>query len=241
MNGAYKYIYGYPSSILSYISIANTKSLLYKNRIKGVITTSETLSDDDKRKIESFFSVPVLNIYGANDGGIMSGSLDNKNFFYNGLDCYVEEVPTNFDSEKELLLTNLNSSKFPFARYKVGDIAHIVCNNIDSPFVLQSIKGRTRDTFQNKKGIKFHGSLINKLLKDLPYIEQYQLCQNKNYDIIFNIKTKEEQQVALCSEILTSRFKELLSDDSIDISVCYVHSFIFNSNSKKKLIISDVV
>ena len=142
------FIYGYPSSILAYIELIDRDEIKLEN-VKGIITTSEMLFNKNKILIEQYFNTNVLNVYGANDGGIMSGSIDNETFIYNGIDCYVENLQTEFGNE--LILTNLNSTVFPFVRYRVGDIATLSSTK-ENPFLLRNLLGRTRDFVT---GVKF--------------------------------------------------------------------------------------
>jgi len=177
------FIYGYPSSLIEYSKKIN-QSLIKTKNIKGIITTSETLLDHNKKKLEDFFNTKVLNVYGANDGGIMSGSINNIDFEYNGLDCYVESVIIN--DTKELLLTNLNAKAFPFVRYRVGDCASVRNNGV---FSLFNLNGRTRHFLVNINQERIHGSLLNKIIKDFPEIYKYQMIQNSDMSCKFYIWT----------------------------------------------------
>jgi len=241
INRKYKIIYGYPSSILSYVSIAQKKNLCFKNKIKGVVTTSEMLLDKDKKIIEDFFSTSVLNIYGANDGGLISGSIDNKNFLYNGVDCFVEEYQQTIEGMKELVLTNLNSRVFPFLRYKVGDIGEVNNKSDIGPFVLTNIYGRTRDFFKNTKGEIFHGVLINKILKDFKEIEKYQLIQYEDFNIIFYIKTTNKELFEKIANNVYKKLTYLINDENITINIKYKEIFKNSVDEKLKLIISDAI
>lgn len=241
LNKKYKVIYGYPSSILSYIEYAKKNNISFINKIKGVITTSEMLYDMDKAIIESFFSAPVLNVYGANDGGVISGSIDNKNFIFNGLDCYIEEYYENGLKEPELLLTNLNSRVFPFVRYRVGDIGNLDKGSALGSFVINNLKGRTRDFFKNTKGDTFHGSLLNKILKNIKGIIRYQLIQDKDYNIRFYLQLSVSEDNNAIKVEVCRHLEELISDSEIVIKVIITNDFLKFSNNKHKLVICNVV
>jgi len=230
------FIYGYPSSILSYTELIK-KENINTERIKGVITTSETLFDNDKRKIEQFFNTRVLNIYGANDGGISSGSIDNINFLYNGLNCYVENIQ--IEGLNEIVLTNLNSRVFPFVRYRVGDCAEVITDYNAYPFILKNLNGRTRDfLFATNKG-KTHGVIINKIFEKYNVDCQYQIEQfeNLNCKLYLKFHNNTIDKDTFIQKII---YDIKLYLGNIDIEVLETDTFIKTQNSKHKLIISHV-
>ncbi|MBQ9820961.1 MAG: hypothetical protein IJM58_02450 [Muribaculaceae bacterium] len=171
-------LYGYPSSICEYVNILNDKGISINiDNIKSVLTTSETLSLDRREHLQSFFRKKVVNLYGARDGGISAVSINDEEFYYNGCDCFVENIE--FDGNNELVVTNLFSHAFPFVRYRIGDVADVsTCLN-GYPFKLSNLLGRTRDFIKIADGGRVHGSLINKILKPYPIVE-YQIVQHSD-------------------------------------------------------------
>lgn len=228
------YIYGYPSSIYEYTKLVKN-DVIKTCYVKGVITTSEMLSENIKALIEEFFKTKVLNVYGANDGGIISCSMDNKEFQYNGHYCYIEEFREN--GVTELLLTNLNSRVFPFVRYKVGDCANIATSICDYPFTLTNLAGRSRDFLINSSNEKLHGSLINKILKPYKNISQYQVVQEKNLDCTLLLRTHDNVIDHSLDKAIVKDLKTLLGNE-IRIKIEYKSSFILSHNGKHKLVIS---
>lgn len=225
-------LYGYPSSICEYIGIIQKRGLIvdYHN-IKSIITTSETLSPYKRTLIEDSFGKKVVNLYGARDGGISAGSIDEKTFIYNGIDCYAENIE--YDGEKELVLTNLHCDSFPFIRYRIGDIADLRISKIGYPFILSNLFGRTRDFVSLPNGNKIHGSKLNKLFSHYR-IEEYQITQYKNYSC--SIVITEESRINI--ENLIKDIKTILP--SIDYNVKVVDAIPRQSNNKLRNIISEI-
>ncbi|MBN1213974.1 MAG: phenylacetate--CoA ligase family protein, partial [Candidatus Lokiarchaeota archaeon] len=175
----YDIIYGYPSSIEFFTKHLIENHKKYVHKIKGIVTTSEMLSKNTRDFIEGYFNTNILNIYGARDGGIMSGEyLYNTGFIYNIQDCLVENTntPENF---YELVLTNLNSYSFPFVRYKVGDIGQIDDTKIP---IIKNIEGRYRDLLVFNNTV-YHGSIFNKIIIKYPFVTDYQLIQKSSDSI----------------------------------------------------------
>jgi phenylacetate-CoA ligase len=230
------YIYAYPSSLLEYIHIIehNKWEINYTN-VKGVITTSEMLFDDVKANISRFFHTKVLNMYGATDGGIISGSIDNQFFWYNGLDCVIETKM--IDGQSELLLTNLNSFAFPFVRYRVGDLALTKDSPKGYPFQITNLCGRTRDFVFLKGDRKFHGVVFNNVFKKFPNVSSYQIEQFEDLSCEVSIILKSGDASAIVEKI-TYELSTLFSN--IPFKVKIVGEMKKMNNSKHKVIISHV-
>jgi phenylacetate-CoA ligase len=239
LSGKYSFIYGYPSSIEYFVDFATENSLQFNKNLKGIITTSEMLDDFTKSKIQKYFNTKVLNIYGANDGGIISGSIDNKVFHYNYLDCFVTTMPGNY-GKTELLLTNLNSEGFPFVNYAVEDLGSTSCSDSFSfPNVITNLEGRSRDIIKNIKGDHFHGALFNNIIHNFDQIEKYQIIQNKDYSLefIFKVKAGTFQK----NNELFNMINKIFNDDDMIISFSYNKPFVVGVNGKYKTIISYAV
>lgn len=225
-------LYGYPSSICEYISLIKQLRLeLNRQKIKSVITTSETLFTNRREKIEQFFGHKVANLYGARDGGISSGSLDDRTFIYNGIDCYAENVE--FDGINELVLTNLYSDAFPFVRYRIGDVADLSIANKGYPFLLSNLTGRTRDFITLPDGRKIHGSKINKLFSHHT-VSEYQIIQHigLNCDVKI-VRAGDIDQTKISEELMA-----LL--DGVECKIAVVDSILRNKNNKLRNIISEI-
>ena len=229
------FLYGYPSSICEYIRLFQELHIAIKteNVIK-VLTTSEMLSDERKTIIERFFGKEVINLYGARDGGVSAGSMDNRTFIYNGIDCVAETVCIN--GVNEIVLTNLDSDAFPFVRYRTGDIADVSLQTEGYPFIINNLQGRTRDFIHISPTEKVHGSQINKVFKDTSVIE-YQIFQYEDYHCNIRIKSctaMSDDEIKL----LSNRLGKLLVDIPYDI--VFVDDIEREKNNKLRNIISEV-
>lgn len=225
-------LYGYPSSICEYISLIKQLGLeLNKQKIKSVITTSETLFTHRREKMEQFFGHKVANLYGARDSGISSGSLDDNTFIYNGIDCYAENVV--FDDMNELVLTNLHSEAFPFVRYRIGDVADLSIANKGYPFLLSNLTGRTRDFITLPDGRKIHGSKINKLFANHP-VGEYQIIQHLGLACDINIVSSGNINITKIKEELMSLL------DGVECKITIVDTIPRNKNNKLRNIISEI-
>ncbi|MDY0101616.1 MAG: hypothetical protein RBS07_01680 [Lentimicrobium sp.] len=188
-------LYGYPSSIQNIIRMKPEFPELFKN-LKAIFTTSEQLTPMVRKNIETAFGKPVFDMYGANDGGILTCECtEHDGYHINMLNCYSETFNNEHDME-EILLTNLSSYTFPFVRYKVGDlglISHEPCKcGLTWPRVT-ALKGRTRDLIKLPSGNVIHGSYFNNIFYRYPIIDGYRIVQHEDYslDVLIHVKDIE--------------------------------------------------
>ena len=182
-------LYGYPSSIFALLE--KNPSLFDNHQLRAVFTTSEQLLPNVREFIQNRLGVPVFDIYGAYDGGILSCECpEHQGFHYNPLNCYVETYE-NEAGQNELLLTSLNTQCFPLIRYRVGDVAipgdfgSCPCG---SPFpMIRNLLGRTRDLIRLKSGEAVHGSRFNKVMYGFPAVRRYRIVQTDDYQVTVHL------------------------------------------------------
>lgn len=229
------FVYGYPSSICQYISLLDKLQIrINTSNIKKVLTTSETLTPERKNLINSVWGKEVINLYGARDGGISAGSMDNQTFIYNGVDCFAESIM--IDGKSELILTNLDSEAFPFVRYRIGDIADAKVRDEGYPFVLTNLQGRTRDFIHIGQNKKIHGSIINKVFNNTSVVE-YQIFQHKDYSCDIYLQPLSELSEGELSSLSLS-LKQVLGEIPFHLHI--MKELKREKNNKLKNIISEL-
>ena len=194
-------LYGYPSSIQNIIRLKPEIPDMFKN-LKAIFTTSEQLTTQVRNSIETAFGKPVFDMYGANDGGILSCECNEHNGYHiNMLNCYVENFKNEYGMD-EILLTNLSSYTFPFIKYRVGDLGIISdapCEcGLSWPKVTE-LKGRSRDLIKLPSGNVIHGSYFNNIFYRYPIIDGYRIVQHKDYSLEILIHLTDDDMFGLVS------------------------------------------
>jgi len=234
-------LFGYPNAILSLLEMK--PSLFDGHRLRAVFCTSEQLTLNVRRSLEEVLKVPVYDLYGANDGGLISCECKiHCGFHYDPLNCYVEEY-INEDGESELLLTGLNSLTLPFVRYRVGDVATLgefgscPCGN---PFpMIRNLKGRSRDLIRLHNGQAVHGVLFNKIFYPFQEVQRYRIIQTDDYRVSVQLEIKEFQAwyASERRNDLEHQLSDLLKDTTFFIEELQPGSW---KKGKFRLIESDV-
>ena len=223
-----------------------TNKIKPNQALRGIISSGESLSINQREIIENAFQVKVFNRYGCRDVGPIAHECEN----HSGLHVFSSHVYVEIINEKgqhcqpgemgEIVVTDLDNYVFPFVRYKIGDIgvwSSEKCNcGRDLP-LLKNVVGRTFDLIIGTNGNRVPGNYFTLLRNKFKNIDQFQLVQNQIGEIELKLKLKDNN---LINETLLKRtIKEKLGDDMI-INISYVDKFILTKNGKFRWVVSKV-
>ena len=241
-----KVLVGYPSSLKFVSEYMMTNKIKPNQALRGIISSGESLSINQREIIENAFQVKVFNRYGCRDVGPIAHECENQS----GLHVFSSHVYVEIINEKgqhcqpgeigEIVVTDLDNYVFPFVRYKIGDIgvwSSEKCNcGRDLP-LLKNVVGRTFDLIIGTNGNRVPGNYFTLLRNKFKNIDQFQLVQNQIGEIELKLKLKDNN---LINETLLKRtIKEKLGDDMI-INITYVDKFILTKNGKFRWVVSKV-
>jgi phenylacetate-CoA ligase len=190
-------ITAYPSSLFLFATYLEMNGLSIYSP-KGIITSGETLYEDQRDKIESIFNCNVFNRYGCREVGNIAHECDK----HNGLHINAEHVFVETLNEKgnackpgelgEIVITDLDNYAFPFIRYKTGDIGTLsdrICDCGRGLPLLETVEGRIWDIIVGANGNRIVGTFW--LVKDIDGINQFQICQEKVGELVIRLVVKE--------------------------------------------------
>jgi phenylacetate-CoA ligase len=112
-----------------------------KNNLKGIILTSETVTDIDISMIEKIFCSSVIQEYGMAETGQIAYSYIETNNIRVFWDSFI--VTTN--ENEELHLTTLSNKIFPLINYSSEDNVHVKTRYNNSVLSLSKINGKIRN------------------------------------------------------------------------------------------------
>ena len=107
---------------------------LQMNRLRGVILTSETVSDADIDTVERVFGVPVIIEYGAAETGVIAYSRDETR----PLQVFWDSFICMRDADGILSLTTITPRLFPLVNYQIGDLVR-ACDASDGSVRRQDV------------------------------------------------------------------------------------------------------
>ncbi|WP_449531454.1 phenylacetate--CoA ligase family protein [Flavobacterium sp.] len=218
----FDYINGYTSCIVMMCNYLKKENLILKNicpSLKVCIVTSEMLFEDDKKLLEEWLGIPVVNEYGAAEMDIIAFQNTNDEWLINTESLYVEILdddnqPLPFGEEGNIVVTSLYNKAHPFIRYKIGDIG-VLEKITDKKIILKKLIGRTNDFATLPSGKKAPGmtfySLTKVLMQEDGNLKEFVIKQTNlsTFEIIYvSDKVLSEKQ----ETFMKQKFSDYLED-----------------------------
>lgn len=162
-----RYIYGYAASIYVFTKYVATHNIDLK-QIKGVFTTSETLTDENRELIQKTYDCVVMDCYGARDAG-MNAYERAYHEYEIGYNVLVETENEFEPNTGTLLTTNLLNFTFPLIRYQFGDDGELAPRNESKGYngqLLNRVLGRTSDVMRLENGHNMTATGFSMIMKE---------------------------------------------------------------------------
>ncbi|EGR2495647.1 capK protein, putative [Vibrio cholerae] len=187
-------IQAYPSSIATLARYLEANQSYYPAKLKSIITSSESLSAEDRQVIETRFGCKVFDWYGLFERVAAIGQCEHGRYHLLSDYSHVELLAAG-DGRYELVGTNFNNQYFPLIRYKTGDHVHLSENEACScgrvfP-VIERIEGRIGDYLVGEDGQKVH--ILNHIPKGIAGIMACQFVQSERGQIVVKVVADAEQ------------------------------------------------
>jgi phenylacetate-CoA ligase len=238
-------IYGY-SSALAFLSKYAMDHSINIASPKAVVTTAENLLPHNRERIEHAFGCQVYDQYGVMECGITAYECNEHAGFHLGMTKGIVETVDDagrrvYDAPGRILGTDLDNYAFPMIRYDSGDVGSIsgrTCACGRGFEMLDSLQGRVREFLTTKSGSKVHGAIFSYLVRNHPWINQYQVVQEVagsiEVRIVMDSPLSSEQEQAVV------RFVNDQCGNDMDINVKRVCDIPMSSNNKRHFIISKI-
>jgi len=238
------YIDSYPSAIGQIASFILDNRIEHGLELKAIITSSETLTEDNRRNIENAFNCKVYDHYGCAEMAGLITECSKGNYHVNSDYGYLEILDesgnqVDYGVEGDMVFTGLINDSMPLIRYKIGDTAISSAEKCacGSSFpVLQSIMGRKDDYIIGKDGRKV--GRLDPIFKGAKGIQECQVVQKSHNKIImFVVKSSNYEQGSMNKVV--SELKKRVGD-TVVVDVQFVTSIPRTKSGKFRSVISEV-
>jgi len=169
-------LHGMPSQINGLVSESFDKF-----KIPLIETSGEFLREEQRVKIEEFFSTRVIDRYGLAEAGIVAYQMPKQeNLSIIDFHTFLE-----VDDNGEIIITNLNNHIMPLIRYKTGDFC--VRKEAVAGFEQIKMKSGREHTIINYDGKKLNTATIEDLIFQIDGVKdlQFQITIDKKIVKIF--------------------------------------------------------
>nr|WP_269438232.1 AMP-binding protein [Phosphitispora fastidiosa] len=206
---------GFPSGWSALAELMIEHGLTF-SKFKAIVTDSEGLSSEQQKKIEQAFECPVYQTYGLGEVGMCAVQC-NKGNYHILSSHYVEVVDKDGKSvidgeEGEIVVTDFNSTNYPFIRYATGDLGVMYHNDcgceIKTPY-LSSITGRIEDYIVAKDGRKI--KRLTLIMKPAVGVKESQIIQVARDKIVINV-VPDQNFVEGSMKLVLENAREFIGD-----------------------------
>ncbi len=231
---------GYPSSISFLCDYLTAEDVSKLTNLKGIYTSSETLSDEERVKIEGLFGKKLFNWYGMTEPAIIIKEGPDHEGMHLCLEYgYPEFGATDKDNIKKLITTSFYNAAMPFIRYDTGDLVEIAEQNshagaIQLP-VVKTVLGRKDDFIVGLNGAKLPSINFYTLFREFSKIKAFQIVQYSTLEVLVLIRAIEK----LSGEEMAALRKglELRIGEGIAISIEEREKFFTNADGKTLVVV----
>jgi phenylacetate-CoA ligase len=235
---------GYPSSIYL-LAMAYEKFGAKNLKLNSIFTSSETLLDFQRQKIESAFGAKVFNLYGTTEKCVYIVECE-KGELHLKLEHSAVEI-LNKQNEKckngetgRIVSTCFGNRAFPLIRYDVGDSVTIAENQTSicgrGGVLIEKIFGRVEDYIVTPDN-RFVGRLDH-LFKDSFNVKEAQIVQKQRDEILIRLVCKND--FTENDEQLILQEARLRLGDEIKIKFEQVTEIPRTANGKFRFIVSEI-
>lgn len=195
---------------------------------KGIVSSAQSLPDQSREIIEKTFNTKVFDKYGSREFSGIAYESDGHDGHLIVAENYIVEIikdgrPAQPGEIGEVIITDLNNYCMPFLRYRVGDLAVAMNNEIPSPCGrglprIGKIEGRVQAIIAGTNGNYVPGTFFAHLFKDYDYaIKQYKVIQEKPGGMTLQIVKALRFDEKTFGKIISTLHEFLGNDMTIDV------------------------
>ncbi|MFQ6618756.1 MAG: phenylacetate--CoA ligase family protein [Fidelibacterota bacterium] len=241
-----KILMGYATALKVFANFLKNNGLNLPSP-EAVISTAETIFEEDRKLLAEVFHCHVINRYGCREVGLIAQECpEQHNLHIFSLNNIVEildreRMPVDKNHRGNVVITNINNHIFPFIRYNIEDIAvkgADKCGCGRSFPVLESVLGRDVDLLLTPEGEIVDGEFFTHIFYGVPGIKQYQLIQRSLYEIIIKIVKTDAFEMDLCQSI-EDKIRRKFGRD-LKLSFQFIESIPIPSSGKYRFCISNI-
>jgi phenylacetate-CoA ligase len=216
---------------------------------KGIMSSAQMLTTNTRQQIETGFGCKVFDKYGAREfSGIAYQCGDSATNYHVMDESYIVEIlkdnkPAKPGEIGEIVITDLNNFSFPLIRYRIGDLAKAVDNQLKCGCgrglsQIGEIQGRTQALVFCANGRWLPGTFFAHFFKDYEYLVRFfQVIQEQKGSFVLKIVKGPSWNL--------SEWKDMINELKVftgntDINIEYVDEIPLLKTGKRTPVISHI-
>ena len=242
-----QFIVGFPSSILEIAKYGLKQGINFpQGVIKAIFPTAETVTEEIRNDIESFFKTKMYDQYASSEGAPFIFECKEGKLHVE-LQSGVFEVLDNDGlpvKKGRLVVTSFTTSGTPLIRYDIGDEIELsndksLCPCGNSNPMVKKIMGRVDDYIYSLENGKINLGNVSNTLKDTKGIIKFQAIQNHLSQVEINVVIDKAVYSEKTEKIFLKNWKARLGN-STKIELKYVSQINTESSGKFRLVKNNI-
>lgn len=211
-------------------------------KIPAIITSAETLSEQNRALIQQAFQGKVLNRYGSREVGLVAGEcLCQEGLHVNAENVLVEvdEDRSGLEAAGEVIVTDFNNFAMPFIRYNMGDIGSVARNRCSCGRglpLLKDVQGRTSDFIKRPDGSLVHGEYFTHIFYGIEGVQKFQVVQEALDLVTVNLVAEESVVESTRGKVLAAVREKL--GEQVRVEVQRVEDIPLTASGKFRFTLS---
>lgn len=241
-----EFIDSYPSAVYEMAAYIVSNNLKPRLNLKAIVTSSETLGNQQRQMIERAFGCPVLDYYGCSEVCVAAYQMAGADYVALPGYSLVEVVDGQGDSvgageSGEVLCTGLLNTAMPLIRYRIGDSvktseAEDELTELGYFSRFESFSGRVDDVIVTADGKKI--GRLDPIFKGFPGLVEIQVVQ-KSLDKLQMLVVSNTDDRGLFERRLTEEVLKRVGHDMM-LEFQYTDKIPRNSAGKFRAVVSEV-
>lgn len=230
----------YPSAVLLLAHYLVENGRRYKGRsLRGMVTSSETISEEQRRLVRQAFGVEMFDWYGASERMSAIGTCDHGNYHLMADYSYTELLPM-AQGGCEVVGTTFDNDLMPLIRYQLGDEVRPAdsaqrCTCGRSFPLITSLVGRIDDYVLLPDGRKLN--MLSGILDYIPHLLEGQVRQDSASELTLVLALAPG---APCDQDAVRRTVHSFIGDALAVKFQFVDSVPRTSNGKLRLVVRTI-
>lgn len=240
-----EFIVGFPSSILEIAKYGIKNGYDFPNgMIKAIFPTAETITDDMRQPIESFFKAKMYNQYASSEGAPFIFECTNNKLHLELQSGVFEVLDDNNQPTKygKLVVTSFTTEGTPLIRYDIGDSIELsdeVCDCGNNNPLVKAILGRIDDYVFSIENGKINLGNVSNTLKDTKGIVKFQAIQDSLDTIQLKIIVDKEIYSSDIEKIFIKNWKDRVGNATL-IQIEYVEDIPNETSGKYRMVKNNI-
>ena len=239
------YLVGFPSSILELAKFGlKNKYEFPENTVKAIFPTAETVTNEMRNCMESFFKSKMYDQYASSEGAPFIFECAKGNLHLELQSGVFEVLDDNDVSCKKgrLVVTSFTTYGTPLIRYDIGDSIELserncTCGN-NNP-VVKEILGRIDDYVYSHETGKINLGNVSNTLKDTKGIVKFQVHQNALDTLDIEIIIDEQLFTKQIENIFIKNWRDRVGL-KMNINLNYVKKIDVEKSGKFRMVINNI-